>query len=61
MLVVEKLNEQIGLPNKNIVVDWHLGNRVMEPYQLDLIDKKVTSPIERMRRGMGQQVIETWC
>lgn len=51
------INAQIDLPNKDIFIDWHLGNIVIKAYQLDPIEKKVTSPIERIKKvGQGQEV-----
>lgn len=51
VLVVEKLNGQIDLTNKNIFIDGHLGNIVIEAYQVNRIGKKVAGPIERIKRG----------
>lgn len=51
VLVVEKLNGQIDLTNKNIFIDGRLGNIVIEAYQVNRIGKKVASPIERIKRG----------
>lgn len=47
---MEKLNGQISLPNKNMFIDWHLGHLVIAVCQLDMLDGKVTSPIERIKR-----------